>query len=59
MDYIANDLNEGHWDSIFRALSFFSARAEKEEAVRNGAPEEARERVPLPPSDPPSPPRDD
>jgi hypothetical protein len=47
MDYIANDLNKGHWDSIFRALSFFSAWVKKEEAVRNGAPKEPREHVPL------------
>lgn len=57
MDYIANDLNERHWESIFDALSSFSSRSEKEEAVRYGVPEGPQERVPLPPSDPPSPPR--
>ena len=56
MDYITNDLNEGHWYSIFTALSSFSARIEGEEAIRNSVPEESNERVPLPPSDPPSPP---
>jgi hypothetical protein len=58
LDYIAHDLNERHWDSIFGALSSFVIRAEKEEAVRNGAPEAPCKRVPLPASDPPSP-RDD
>ena len=58
MDYIANDLSGKNWDSIFYALSTFTVRTEKEEAVRNGTSEEPRERVPLPPSDPPSP-RDD
>ena len=59
MDYIANDLNERHWNSIFRALDSFSAQAMKEEATRSSKPEESKERVPLPPSDPPSPARDD
>lgn len=54
MDYIANDLNEKHWNSIFSALSSSSTRHEKEEAVRYSVPE-SQERVPLPPSDPPSP----
>lgn len=58
MDYIANDLNEKNWDSIFCALSTFTVRTAKEEAIRNGASEEPYKRVPLPPSDPPSP-RDD
>jgi len=55
MDYIVNDLGEKHWNSIFGALCSFSVRAVKEEATNNGAPEEVRERIPLPPSDPPSP----
>ena len=55
MDYITNDLNEKHWNSIFAALSVFSTRAAKEEAVHNSTPEEPHGRVPLPPSDPPSP----
>lgn len=59
MDYIVNDLTERHWNSIFSALYSFSTRAEKEEAARNAAPEGPHERVPLPPSDPPSPARDD
>lgn len=58
MGYIANDLNEKHWYSIFLALSSFSVQAAKEEAIRNSAPEKPRERVPLPPSDPPSPTHD-
>lgn len=56
MDYIAIDLKEKHWHSLFIALSSFSARAAREEALYNGVPVEADERVPLPPSDPPSPP---
>ena len=59
MDYITNDLSDKHWNSIFIALSVFAIRASSEEAVHNGAPEEPSERIPLPPSDPPSPPRDD
>lgn len=59
MDYIINDLGEKQWTSIFSELFSFSAQAAKEEAVHNGAPEEPRERVPLPSSDPPSPARDD
>ena len=59
MDYIANDLSKRHWNSIFNALSSFSARKEKEEAVHNGVSEESFERIPLPPSDPPSPPHND
>ena len=58
MDYIVNDLGERHWGSIFNALSSFSIQKEKEVAIRNSAPEESCERVPLPPSDPPSPPHD-
>jgi hypothetical protein len=59
MDYIVNDLGEKHWSSMFSALCSYSAQAAKEEAIRNGAPEEPHERVPLPASDPPSPARDD
>lgn len=58
MACINEDLSERHWNSIFAALSVFAIRASREEAVRNSAPEEPRKRVPLPPSDPPSPPRD-
>ena len=58
LDNILNDLDVKHWNLIFVALSTFSIKTETEEAVRNGAPERPLERVPLPPSDPPSP-RDD
>ena len=58
MEYIVNDLCENQWDSIFGALSTFSRRVIKEDAVCNSAPEGPRERVPLPLSDPPSPPHD-
>jgi hypothetical protein len=59
MDYIAHDLGERHWFSIFTALSSYSARVAKEEAAKNGASEQSQERVPLPPSDPPSPGHDE
>jgi hypothetical protein len=55
MDYLVKDLAEKHWNSIFSALTFFSARLTKEEAVHSHDPEEMDERVPLPLSDPPSP----
>jgi len=55
MDYITNDLGKKHWNSIFAALCIFSIRVLREEAILNGTPEEPCERVPLPPSDPPSP----
>ena len=59
MDYIVNDLRENQWNSIFGLLSTFTRQTLKEEATRNSAPKEPRERVPLPPSDPPSPHHDD
>ena len=59
MDYIVHDLTEKHWNSIFLALASYSIQTAKEKAVQNGASEESQERVPLPPSDPPSPPCDD
>ena len=55
MDYLANDLNEHHWNSIFSALTAFSTRVVRDEAIHHGVPEEAEEHVPLPLSDPPSP----
>jgi hypothetical protein len=58
MAYISNDLGERHWQSLFNALSTFSQILSKEEAIKNHTPEEPRGRVPLPPSDPPSPPYD-
>lgn len=51
MDYIFNDLGENHWGSLFGALSTFSKNVVMEEAVKNGASEEPRAPVPLPPSD--------
>ena len=57
MDYIVHDLNDKHWDSIFIALASYSAQTTKDEAACNGALDEPQERVPLPASDPPSPPR--
>ena len=58
MEYIANDLGERQWNSIFVSLSVFSKQSLKEQALNNGVPEEPRKRVPLPPSDPLSPPHD-
>lgn len=55
MDYIALDLGERQWNSIFGALSAFSKQVKKEEAMKNGVPQGRHERIPLPPSDPPSP----
>ena len=35
MDYIANDLTERHWNSIFGMLYSFSAQVTKEEEMHN------------------------
>ena len=59
MDYITNDLTERHWNGIFGALAAVSKRVVAEVAVETGAPPAPRERVPLPPSDPPSPSAED
>lgn len=60
MEHIVEDLKEKQWDSIFRALRSFSVKMANEEAVRNGVSATPRgKRVPLPPSDPPSPARSD
>jgi len=59
MDHIVEDLKEKHWDSIFCALRSFSVKVVNGEAVRNSVPATPYERIPLPPSDPPSPARDD
>jgi hypothetical protein len=59
MDLIDNDLTERHWNSIFGTLSAFSKQTKKEEAMQNSQPEDQHARVPLPPSDPPSPVRDE
>ena len=58
LDHISNDLKEKQWNSIFTSLLSFSVWT-KEEAICYGVPEGLRERVTLPPSDPPSPPRDE
>ena len=59
MHYISDDLTEKKWDGIFRGLAAVSVKATVEAAVEKGVPQAPRERVPLPPSDPPSPPADD
>ena len=59
MDYISKDLSERHWDGIFGGLAAVSKRVAAEVAAETGAPPAPRERVPLPPSDPPSPPAKD
>ena len=58
MDYISKDLAERHWDGIFGGLAAVSKRVAEDVAVATGAPR-ATERVPLPSSDPPSPPAED
>lgn len=59
LDHISNDLKEKQWNSIFTLLLSFSVWTKKEEAIRYGVPEGLRECVTLPPSDPPSPPRNE
>ena len=59
MEFITNDLAERQWDGIFRGLNTVLVKTAVEEAVENGALQIQRERVPLPPSDPPSPPAQD
>jgi hypothetical protein len=59
MDYIVNDLGEKQWTSIFSAISAFSQTMNEEAAPNLDAPGEPHERIPLPSSDPPSPPRND
>ena len=56
MEYISKDLTGRHWDSICRGLAAISVKATMEAAVEKGVPQAPKERVPLPPSDPPSPP---
>lgn len=59
MECIIEDLGERQWVSLFGMLSAFSQQIIREEATRNGVPdEEPSGRVPLPQSDPPSSPRD-
>jgi hypothetical protein len=59
MDYITKDLTERHWDGIFRGLATVSKRVAEDVAIATGAPQALQERVPLPLSDPPSPPAED
>jgi hypothetical protein len=59
MEYITNDLVERHWDGLFRALAAMSVKIAREVAAETGAPQVPQERVPLPHSDPPSPPAED
>ena len=56
MEYISKDLTGRHWDSIFRGLAAISVKATMEAAVEKGMPHAPKECIPLPPSDPPSPP---
>lgn len=56
MDYIANDLTERNWDGIFRGLAAVSNKVPDEVAIQVGALTAEKTRVPLPASDPPSPP---
>ena len=59
MEYIAKDLAQRHWDGIFRGLVAMSVKVAREVAAEKGALQTPRERVPLPHSDPPSPPAKD
>ena len=59
MEYISKDLTGRHWDSIFRGAAAVSVKATMEAAVEKGVPQASKERVPLPPSDPPLPPAQD
>ncbi|KAF9791047.1 hypothetical protein BJ322DRAFT_1104702 [Thelephora terrestris] len=56
MAYISKDLAEKHWDGIYRALAVVSKRVDQEVNDQVGASCAAHEHVPLPMSDPPSPP---
>jgi hypothetical protein len=56
MEYITKDLTDRHWDGIFKGLAAVSVKASMEAAVEKGVPRAPKERVPLPLSDPPSPP---
>lgn len=58
MDFVSTDLGENQWDTIFISLSAFSRQTTRQQAVDHGEPEAPQERVPLPASDPPSPPND-
>jgi hypothetical protein len=55
-EYLSKDLTERHWDGIFRGLTAVSKRVSEEVAAATGSPQAQQERIPLPPSDPPSPP---
>ena len=59
MQYITNDLTERHWDGFFRGLIAMSKVVAGEVATETGASQVPQERVPLPASDPPSPPAED
>lgn len=59
MEYITKDLAERHWDGIFRGLAATVKTVAREAAAEAGVPQTSQERVPLPPSDPPSPPAED
>jgi hypothetical protein len=59
MEYITKDLSERHWDGILRGLATMPVKTAVEAAIENGVPQALKERVPLPPSDPPSPPAHD
>lgn len=56
MEYVTKDLTERHWDGIFRGLAAMSKKVVAEVAAEKGSRQVSQERVPLPPSDPPSPP---
>lgn len=57
--HLAEDFSERHWDGIFRGLAAMSVKVIAEAAVEKGIPRTPAKHVPLPPSDPPSPPAQD
>ena len=59
MEYITKDLTERHWDGIFRGLAAMSKKVTGEVAAKKGSLQVPHECVPLPPSNPPSPPAKD
>ena len=59
MDYITKDLAERHWDGIFRGLAAMLKKVAAEVAAKAGAAPVPLKCVPLPLSDPPSPPAED
>ena len=56
LDKIQNNLDSDNWTSIFQALHHFQESCTHEERVRVGAPTTLKQREPLLPADPLTPP---